>query len=253
MFVYEKSNLRVAEVFFDEPARPVAADIIRFHHRSNPVAHARCAGQQTLWIDLSANPDAILAAMNTDTRYKIRRAAKDGAVYEFQALPDATWVKEFSEFYDRFALDKGLPPANRKRLAAMLEHGALDLSRMRGPDGEVLIWHAHLLGHDRARLLHSASLFRELDKNAAAAVGRANRMCHWEDIQRFKGEGLATFDFGGWYGGTGDAAKLRINEFKRGFGGTVVAQYNADCAGTWKGAAALCLRTAVRAIRRLED
>jgi len=253
MFLYEKSGLKVAEVFFDEPEQPVRADIIRYHHRSQPIAQARCTGLETLWIDLSADPDSILGAMNRDTRYKINRAAKDGVVYEFQRQPDADWLAQFRDLYDRFALSKGLAPSNGTRLEAMLRQGALDLSRMRGPDGEILVWHAHVRSQQRARLLHSASIFREMEKNAAAVIGRANRLCHWADMQRFRGEGLATFDFGGWYGGNEDQAKLRINEFKRGFGGAVVPQYNSDRAATWKGAAALYVRSAVRMIRGMED
>jgi hypothetical protein len=124
---------------------------------------------------------------------------------------------------------------------------------MSGVDGEVLIWHAHLRGPDRARLLHSASIFREMDKDTANLIGRANRLHHWADMQRFRGEGLGTYDFGGWYAGSEDAAKLRINDFKRGFGGAIVPQYNADCASTWKGAAALHLRTILRNLRGSEE
>jgi hypothetical protein len=253
MVVYQKSRLTVAEVFFDEPAPRAAADIIRYHHRSAPVLHGHTAGLQTLWIDLTADADSILGGMNKNTRREIRLASKDLARYEFQARPDAAWMEEFFSFYDRFALGKGLPAANRTRLAAMLRHGMLDLSRMRGEDGETLVWHAHLRGSDRARLLHSASIFRELDKETANRISRVNRLHHWEDMQRFRGEGLVTFDFGGWYAGADDAAKLRINDFKHGFGGAIVPQYNADCPGTWKGAAALRLRTALRTLRRKED
>jgi hypothetical protein len=253
MFVYEKSHLKVAEVCFDEPEPPARADIIRYQYRSAPVSRGHSPGLHTLWIDLTGEPDSILAAMNSDTRHQIRRASKEAAVYEFQSRPDATWKDEFFQFYDRFAAGKGLAPANRTRLMAMLRHGVLDLSRMRGDDGEVLVWHAHVRGHDRVRLLHSASVFRELGKDTAKVIGRVNRLQHWADMQRFRSEGIFTYDFGGWYAGGEDAAKLRINDFKRGFGGTVVPQYNADCPGTWKGAAALGLRTALRTLRGKED
>ncbi len=253
MVTYEKSRLRVAEIFFDEAPKGLAADIIRYHHRTAPLPRAQAAELRTLWIDLTADPDAILAGMNADTRHKIRRAGKDGAEYEFQARPGANWTWEFFEFYDRFAAVKGLPPANRTRLAAMREQGVLDLSRMVGDEGEVLVWHAHVRGAERVRLLHSASPFRELDKDAATRVGRANRLHHWADMQRFRSEGLPVYDFGGWYAGSEDQAKLRINDFKRGFGGRVVAQYNADLPGTWKGAAALSLRNAWRAWRKVEE
>jgi hypothetical protein len=253
MVIYEKSRLKVAEVFFDEAAEGLAADIIRYHHRTAPLARANGAELQTLWIDLTAEPESILAGMNADTRHKIRRAGRDGVGYEFQSRPDEVWTAEFFGFYDRFASVKGLAPANRTRLTAMREQRVLDLSRMRGEDGQVLVWHAHVRGYDRVRLLHSASAFRELDKDAATRVGRANRLHHWADMQRFRGDGVTTYDFGGWYAGEADEAKLRINEFKRGFGGQVVAQYNADRPGTWKGAAALSLRSAIRALRGLEE
>jgi hypothetical protein len=253
MVIYEKSKLKVAEVFFDEPASSAAADIIRYHYRTVPVSQWRTSELQTLWIDLTAGPDSILSGMNADTRHKIRRAAKDDAVYESQSQPDETWMTDFFQFYDRFAAVKGLPPANRIRLKAMQQHGMLDLSRVCGVNDQVLVWHAHVRGNDRARLLHSASVFRELDKEAANRVGRANRLHHWADMLRFRDEGLPVYDFGGWYGGSEDEAKLRINEFKRGFGGRVVAQYNADRPGTWKGAAALGLRTALRVLRGVED
>src|SRR5579872_3375985 len=232
MLVYQKSGLKVAEIFFDEPNQSSAADIVRYHYRSAPVSDTHNAGLQTLWIDLTSDPDAILAGMNADTRRKIRLASKDASAYEFQSAPDAAWMAEFCDFYDRFAKGKQLAPANRPRLGAMRSHGALDLSRMRAGDGEVLVWHAHVRGCERVRLLHSASIFRELDKDAANRISCANRLHHWADMQRFRAEGLATYDFGGWYAGADDTAKLRINGFKRGFGGAVVPQYNADCPGT---------------------
>jgi len=253
MVSYQRSHLKVAELFFDEPAGRVAADIVRYHHRSTPVAGGRADQRHTLWIDLTAGPEAILADMNADTRRKIRGAAKDGARYEFQSSSEPVWLEEFCLFYDRFARTKGLPPANRARLGAMVRQGALDLSRMVGRDGEVLVWHAHLLGGDRARLLHSASIFREMDKDTANAIGRVNRLHHWMDIERFRNAGFTVYDFGGWYAGHDDVAKLRINDFKRGFGGEIATQYHADCAGSWKGAAVLGLRALFRTLRGKQD
>lgn len=253
MVLYEKSSLKVAEVFFDEPDPRASADIIRYHFRSAPVAHGQVTGLQTLLIDLKSHPDALLAGMNSNTRYEIRRAAKDTLIYEFQSAPDAAWLQEFFGFYDQFAPGKDLPLANRVRLTALRRDGMLDLSRMRGDDGQVLVWHAYVRGATRARLLHSASLFRDLSKETANLISRANRLNHWADMQRFRDDGLSIYDFGGWYAGQEDTAKLRINDFKRGFGGTVVPQYNSDCSGTWKGAAALSLRSAIQKLRGREE
>ena len=253
MVTYHKSALKVAEVFFDDTAERLAADVIRYQHRSLPVPNGRSTQLHTLWIDLTTNPDAIFAGMNADTRHKIRRAMKDTGVYEFSSAADALWLADFFEFYDRFAESKKLPPANRMRLNAMRQEGILDLSRMRDEDGTVLVWHAHVRGANRVRLLHSASIFREFNKEAANRISRINRLHHWSDIQRFRQSGLPTYDFGGWYAGAEDTAKLRINDFKRGFGGVIVEQYCADCPGSWKGAAALGLRQAYRRLRGVEE
>jgi hypothetical protein len=103
------------------------------------------------------------------------------------------------------------------------------------------------------RLLHSASLFRAVDKETAKMVSRNNRLMHWLDIQRFRAENFATFDFGGWYAGKDDEAMLKINAFKESFGGVAAPQFNTDCAGSWRGAAALSIRSAYRKLRGKED
>jgi hypothetical protein len=72
-----------------------------------------------------------------------------------------------------------------------------------------------------------------------AYIGRANRLHHWSDMLRFRGEGFGIYDFGGWYAGTQDETLLRINRFKERFGGELVVQYNCDQAITWKGALGL--------------
>jgi hypothetical protein len=45
---------------------------------------------------------------------------------------------------------------------------------------------------------------------------------------------LQLFDFGGWYVGS-DPQLLNINEFKRGFGGTVAREYQCEQIRTLKG------------------
>lgn len=253
MVLYERNNLKVAEVLFDEPERRDGADIIRYHFRTAPVQRGRVVEAYTLWIDLKQDGEAILGAMHSQTRYEIRRAAKDDTRYEFYVNPTAETAREFYDFFDQFAAIKGLAPANRLRLNAMLQHGVLDLSRMLLPCGETLVWHAHVRGSDRVRLMHSASLFRAMDKETAKIVSRNNRLMHWLDIQRFRDESFPTFDFGGWYAGKEDEAKLKINAFKESFGGAVAPQFNADCAGTWRGAAALSIRSTYRKLRGKED
>ena len=127
---------------------------------------------------------------------------------------DNRTLSSFCDFYDRFAAQKGLEMLDRSGLVRYASSGVLDLSQAKDPDGEVVVWHAHLLTQKRVRLLYSASLFRETEDNQRRnLIGRANRYLHWGDMLRFRTTGLSLYDFGGWYPGDTDDALLRINKF----------------------------------------
>jgi hypothetical protein len=242
MIRYQKARLRVAEFFFDERETAADADIVRYQFRPQPIAGCRSHDFHSLCLDLSRDTGALFGAMHKETRYEIRRAGRDGVTHEFAARPDAGWMAAFYEFYDRFADSRQLLRVNRTRVEALAGHGMFTLSRVSAGGGETLVWHAYLRSGARACLMHSASFFRAGGQSEAALVSRANRFHHWADIERFRAEGLAIYDFGGWYAGREDAGKLRVNRFKESFGGEAVHEYSADRANTWKGAAALGAR-----------
>ncbi|MGP8246990.1 MAG: hypothetical protein ACLQVN_21035 [Bryobacteraceae bacterium] len=242
MIRYRKARLRVAEFFFDERETAAEADIVRYQFRPAPIAGCRSHDFHSLCLDLGRDTDALLGGMHRETRYEIRRASREGLGHEFAARPEAGWMAAFYDFYDRFADSRQLLRVNRTRVEALARHGMLWLSRASAGDGRVLVWHAYLRSGARACLMHSASFYRLGDKGGAALVSRANRFHHWADIQRFREEGLAIYDFGGWYAGHEDTGKLRVNRFKESFGGEAVHEYSADRADTWKGAAALGAR-----------
>jgi hypothetical protein len=219
-------------------------DVVRYKFRAGPVPGSRWAKFYTLWLNLEDNPKYLLAGMSRATRSQIRRAEREGLCYEFASTPTSFWTEQFFDFYDSFARSKNLKASvDRRRLLALLSQNALDLSRISSPDGHVLVWHAHLRSGRYACCLYSASLFRREVKNVAAYIGRANRLHHWYDMLRFRDEGFSIYDFGGWYPGTQNQALLRVNCFKKSFGGELVVQYNCDHGITWKGVLALWLRS----------
>jgi len=191
---------------------------------------------------------AVLIA--SSTRNEVRRAAKDEHSFEFSAQPDDVLVNAFFDFYAEFARMKGLAPLNRARLLGMRESQALVLTRISAPDGTTLVWHCYVHVNGNARQVHSASLFRaSADKTQQRTISRANRLLHWLDMLRFRELGFTTFDFGGWYNGQEDVEKLKINQFKEGFGGRVQAQYSIDYGRTLKGTLAVQFRRAAGALR----
>jgi len=237
VITYSKLLVRVAELYFGEQENGVRADIIRHLQRPDPIEGVRCTSFYTIIIDLSRPESELLSEMDSNTRYEVRRAIdKDQLTSEVHLSPGPDTLQSFCYFYDQFAARKGLPRANRAKLNAFLKASCLALScSLQHGDGR-LVWHAYIRTSNCVRQLHSASLFRsEADKASRRLVGRANRFLHWADILHFKSAGMSIFDMGGWYEGTTDQDRLRINEFKQGFGGKVVKTFNAEVAATWKG------------------
>jgi hypothetical protein len=228
MILFRERWLRHGEVWFDEDPANVKVDIISYVQKSHPISGTQCGTFYTILNDLSQTPEELLTRMPKNTQYKIRRVAdRDRVIYEFWKANSSDVLVRFCEFLDRFACLKGLSRTNMPRLRALSDDGTLDISRVGDKEGNDLVWHAHYRDRARVRLLHSASLFREV-KNSAFRnlIGRANRYHHWQDMLRFKQEGILVYDFGGWYEGNTDQEKLQINRFKEEFGGKVVRNYN---------------------------
>jgi hypothetical protein len=237
MNVWKNKGIRIGEVWFDEEPNGVSVDVIFYNQRSNPISGLPCRVFPTLLVDLSSDEASLLAAFKKDTRYEIKRAAEnDGLVYEAWNASAPEVVDGFCQFYDRFALQKNLPRIKRAQIKSLARAASLDLSEIRAAHGVSLVWHAYVRVGNRVGLICSASHFREhADPGHRNLIGRANRYHHWRDMLRFRDEGLMIYDFGGWYPGSLDQEKLRINRFKEGFGGEVVKNYNLRRAVTLKG------------------
>jgi hypothetical protein len=238
MITYKSRFLTRAEVWFDnEPiatAGPV--DWILYHLRSCPVPGAQSRSFYTLLIDLSQTQEQLRVQLSDDTAYKIRRARdRDKIICECCDARDPAVMNGFEAMYNAFAAIKGLPPLHRARLERLAGAGVLDISAAKDPQGNILVYHANYRDERRATQLEMPSLYRSLPQSAARNFsGRANRYLTWSNILRYKQEGLKYFDFGGWHLGS-DAEMLSINDFKRGFGGQVVHEYQCEQILTLKG------------------
>ncbi len=239
MIIWKRKFVRVGEVWFDEPHDRHSADVIAYYHASAPMHPHLTKPFYSIEIDLSKSVDELLGDMKKDMRQKITRAEKDGLRYESWEPVPTEICDEFCSFYDGFAAQRGLTPANRPWLNIYRDSGRLAISRV-VRDGEPLVWHSYYRGERHVRQLQSASFYRELqDPSLRTIVGRANRLHHWKDIQWFKENGVRVFDMGGWYEGSDDEGKLRINQFKEEFGGTVMKRFYSMRPITFKGLAFL--------------
>src|SRR5689334_2138448 len=131
------------EVWYDEELPGDAGvDIVHYHQREAPIAAVRATPFLSLVTDLSAEPDAIMDQFSKDCRYKIRRVeSKDGLRMDFTTDPENR-LDEFCAFFDAFARQKALEPADRKWLVAACKARQLALASAT-QNGEALVWHAH--------------------------------------------------------------------------------------------------------------
>jgi hypothetical protein len=237
---YKKAFLRFAEIWFRRSTAAVSADVARYMQVPDYSGTHWWQRFHTLNVDLTSDEDAVLGRMERGTRYEIRRAQnKDALHYENTLKISQEHLDKFALAYSVNILDTSLK-LNVKKLEALSSSGCLGLTRMLDQDGRILVWHVYIMGGHTARLLHSVSVAQSEDnQDRRNLCGRANRLHHWKDMQWLKNSGYDCYDFGGYYAGDKDQKKLRINAFKRGFGGEVAASYNCMQARTLLGKIAL--------------
>jgi len=229
MYICKSRYLTRGEVWYDdEPGDARSVDWILYQHRSSPFPGARWKYFYNYFVDLTQSTEQLTEQLNKDTAYKIRRAReRDQIICECCDPRDPEVLDRFEEMYNPFAATKGLSRLDRGQTEGMAAAGA---------HGDALVYHANYRGRHRATQMHSPSLYWKLPGSAMRnLIGRANRYLLWNDMLRYKEQGLKCFDFGGWYPGTTDQALLNINEFKKGFGGQVMREYFCEQILTCKG------------------
>jgi hypothetical protein len=238
MITYKSRFLTRAEVWFDDetPKENARIDWILYRQRSGPVPGAKSRSFYTRLIDLSKSEEELASDLSEDTAYKIRRARdRDGIICEWHDARDPAVIEGFEQMHRVFTVKKGLPGLNRPLMQSLAAAGALDLSSAKDASGNTLVYHAYYRDCLWASQLESPSVYRTFSDSATRNFcGRANRYLTWQNILRYKAQGLKSFDFGGWYLGS-DPGLLNINEFKRGFGGSVARQYQCEQILTLKG------------------
>jgi hypothetical protein len=239
------------ESYFEDDGAAEAVDVVASLFREHPIQGWRSYEGATILIDLGSDPELIFAAFTKGLRYEIKRAEKqDGLDISVVAQPSGAELAEFTAYYDRFAVNKGLPRVNRPQVGAVVAAGKGALSFARTSEGSLLAAHAYVVAGGRARLTHSASLFRlEHDSGTRATIGRANRILHWCDLLSFRANGATCYDLGGWYEGSNEML-LRVNAFKEAFGGEIVREWSSFKAESLLGS--LYLRARDRRLRRGE-
>lgn len=227
--VRRKCGIPINDVFFSANplSLPAKAPINFFIQAANP--GPGFFPFKTQLIDLSETPAKLFSNLSSNTRYKIRRAEREGIAPTMTHTPSDGELSDFCEFFDAFATQKNLAPSNRNKLRALKEHKALIISTARDKNGETLVAHAYVCDQqvERARLLYSASHFRgSTNPEERNRVGRANRFLHWHEMENLKSYNYTHYDLGGIPMDQSDPEKNAIARFKSEFGGNHVVEFN---------------------------
>lgn len=236
MIVYTRKSVSIAEFWFDEDLHDQGIDVIRVMQRSDPLEKKKYREFYTIMIDLKQDNDVIYKSIKRQTKQFLRRAAEEDCLICESCNPEDETIDELAEYYDKFAQIKGIPKIDSWKLRKYASRDGLDISRVLDGDGNILTWLVYYKDPGHVRALYSCSNYRKNpDVSYRQLVGRANRYLHWQDMLRFKEQGIAIYDLGGWYQGNTDSAKLDINRFKEGFGGEIVKTFNQEFGITPKG------------------
>jgi lipid II:glycine glycyltransferase (peptidoglycan interpeptide bridge formation enzyme) len=236
MINYRRKSVSIAEFWFNEDIQYQTTDVIRVIQRSVPLDNKKYQEFYTILIDLTQDKDEIFNTMNKGTRNLIRRAAqKDFLIYE-NCLTDDEIIDQFVNNYNKFAQIKRIQRIGSRNLKEYARIGSLDISRVLTLEGSILAWLVFYKNIERVRAILNCSNYMEcIDASYRSLLGRANRYLHWQNILKFKAQGVSIYDFGGWYQGDKDLAKLGINRFKEGFGGVIVKNFMQEFGITPKG------------------
>lgn len=230
-------------VWFDSDAQ-YRADIVYFYHMLAPTRSAHLENTKTIMIDLTRPQDELFGELGKNTRYKIKRAEREGVAFTASTQPTDAELSDFIAAHRDLEAREGRSPVDLATLTKIASNDrALVLTKAYDESGEPVSWHVYLRARGRVRLMHSVTMLVDRDTTRDKGfAGRANRLHHWRDICFFKEAGLEQFDFGGWVGPDGDPKHRSISEFKEGFGGAVVDCYNAVAPLTLLGRLTLGLR-----------
>jgi len=227
------------------------ADILFVHGVPFEEIKGRFRGWQeyhTCMNDLTRSEEEMLAAVNKAVRYQFRRSEKDQIEIRFYTKKEIGQSPElmetFADIYERMYQSKGSDTKlNVSAIQKYLEADGILFSAV-WHEGEMIVFHSYICYATDARLLHSASCFRE-ESADQSMIGRANKRLHWEDILYFKKKGLLRYD----WGGISDFDNPNgIDEFKLKFGGDKITYYNVFAGNTLSGKLAV---TAMKLLKRV--
>lgn len=164
--------------------------------------------------DLTLSMEDILTKMKSNTRNEIRRAVKEGCVFEI-----VEEAGEFIPFYNSFCESKGLGDFVDASRLGKYEHLLITKATH---NGQTLAMHANILDPEEHLGVLILSCSQRLDSDVdKKMIGWGNRFLHFKELEYLKERGYTSYDWSGVVIDPEDPL-YSIGQFKLAFGGTLV-------------------------------
>jgi hypothetical protein len=243
--------VRTEVVFFIPPNEVPDADVLKLCIQPEPTPGACNFSCPTIIIDLSPSEQELWNGIEAKSRKVIRQAMREAVTVNDVPLTEENWTTFRAAHETLRGRKKKADALGVGQISDLASKDEYMMTASRNADGAVLSWHGYARGRTHVRLLNTVSAIDPARDTAwNNLVGRANRLHHWQDMLRFKGEGITSYDLGGVYRGDDDPEQMNIARFKKSFGGAIVDRFDAVLPLTGKGRIALSLAGLVSAEAR---
>lgn len=168
--------------------------------------------RNTVTLDLSIGLEDLFANMKSNTRNEIRRAEREGCVFELNHDYEA-----FVKMYNHFCESKGIH--GDINTATLSKYNGMIIAVVRY-NGVSLAMHATVINlkDKEAMLLYSCS--NRLDDNVdRKLIGWGNRFLHYKEFEYMIQKGIERYEWNGVCIDPEEVEKYKIGQFKLGFGG----------------------------------
>lgn len=224
-YVVNKYGFKKAKVFFevDESFNPKKFQIIDYYNMRKISDNGLTVSSlklKTLISDVSRTDEEILKDFSSNTKYKVKRAIREGAISEFYFsknenfdIFDALISEVDKNLIEMYQL-KGISHASIKELLFEYYNNQILGISVASIASKRVAYHVYIMCNGMVRLAYSVSNFRNsTEKNK---IGMVNRMLHFDDMRAVRDLGFNIYDWGG-AGESDDVSD--ITKFKKGFGG----------------------------------
>ena len=188
-----------------------------------------CKQQETLISDLTLSEAELWSKTTKTVRNEINRAMRENVkivIFQSKDITDEI-LNSFSVMYREMYEEKGMSsqslPINELKTYAENSDLVVSVAYI---ENKPVVYHSYIKDLSHSRFLHSCSEFRVADNAMRNAIGRANKLLHWNDWIALKNLGIKEYDWGGI---SSFESPNGIDQFKMAFGGEYRKYYNLIC------------------------